>query len=643
MHGEESALPHDRVTPRTLRFGAWPSPISAEITTQAGVRFPDTVAVDGGDVFWVEGRPRERGRSVVVRRSAAGAVDDVGPDSFDARTRVHEYGGGAYAVHRGAVFASHFPDQRIYRIDAEGEPIAITPEPPAPAADRYADLVVGGDWGIAVRETHRDGEVVNELVRIDLSGSAAPVAIASGHDFYAAPRLSPDGTRLAWITWDHPDMPWDRTALWVAPVDPSGRGGAAQRIAAGDDSILQPEWSPDGVLHFASDRSGWWNLYRVIGPTIEPVHPMTVECAVPHWVFGSRRYAFLEDGRIAVLAVTPFGDGLRVIAGGEVAEIPTPFLAFGHCIAAAGNRVVVVGTAPDRPTTIATIDVDSAEVTPLRSADGPALPAGFHAIPERLEFATPDGPAFAWFYPPTNPECRGPDGAAPPVLVTIHGGPSSHSVPRLDPEIIFWTSRGIGVLDVDHGGSTMAGRGFRQRLDGNWGVVDVRDCALAARHAAATGRADPGALLIRGGSAGGFTTLLALALYDDFAAGAAYYGVADLETLAADTHKFESRYLDRLIGPYPERRDLYVERSPITHVGKIRVPVLLLQGLEDRVVPPEQSRAMRDALVANGVPVTLLEFPGEGHGFRAAATRIAALEAELAFYGGVLGFTPAGV
>ena len=622
-------------------YGSWPSPITAALTTQASVRFVDTLRVDGVDIYWAEGRPAESGRSAIVRRSASGTIDDVGPDDFDARTRVHEYGGGAYAVDEGTVFASKFSDQRLYRIDPEGEPVAITPEPPTMAADRYADLTIAGDWAFAVRETHRPDGVNNDLVRLDLTGQRPPTAVVEGHDFFASPRLSPDRTHLAWLTWDHPDMPWDSTTLWVAPVDASGGIGDAQRVAGGDgESVLQPEWSPSGVLHFASDRNGWWNVHRWTGSAVEVVHKLDAECAAPHWEFGSGRFAFLGDGRLVVLTITPQGDEVVVIEGEQVRRVSNPFLAFYDRVAVIGSRVLVVGTSPDSATTVAAIDVDTGSVEILRPADGPNIDPAYHSLPERLEFPTPEGSAYAWFYPPTNPDSRGPDAAAPPVLVTIHGGPSSASIPRLDPEILFWTSRGIAVLDVDHGGSTMAGRNFRHRLDGNWGVVDVRDCALAARYAAATGRADPAALLIRGGSAGGFTTLLAMALYPDFAAGAARYAVTDLETLAADTHKFESRYLDRLIGPYPERRDLYVDRSPVTHVDKITAPVLLLQGLEDQVVPPSQARAMRDALVANGTPVGYLEFPGEGHGFRSAASRIRALEAELAFFADVLGFQP---
>jgi len=608
------------------------------------MRFLDTIAVDGSDIYWVEGRPQEGGRSVVVRRSEAGAIDDVGPDDFNARTRVHEYGGGAFAVSDGTVFATRFTDQRLYRIDPEGVAQPITPEPPAAAGTRFADLAVAGSWAIAVRETHggTGSEPMNDLVRLDLSGATPPVVVAEGADFYAAPRLSPDRKHLAWLTWNHPDMPWDATTLWLADIDAAGSVGSPRRIAGGDEeSVLQPEWSPEGVLHFATDRSGWWNVHRWDGTGVRPVYLTPAECAVPHWVFGSRRFRFLDDGRLVAITISPEGERIVVLEDGIEREVPTPFASFHDRIATKGTAVLVTGAGPDRPTAMVAIDVDSGAIDVLRQPDGPPIDPGYHSIAERIVVPTPDGPAYAWFYPPTNPDVVGPPGEAPPIIVDIHGGPSSSTVARLDPEILFWTSRGIGILDVDYGGSTMAGRDYRRRLDGQWGVVDVRDCALAAAHLAASGRADPLRLLIHGGSAGGFTTLLALALHDDFAAGASYYGVTDLEALANDTHKFESRYLDRLVGPYPARRDLYIERSPITHVTGIRVPVLLLQGLDDEVVPPSQARMMRDALIANGVPVGYLEFAGEGHGFRSAEARVRALEAELAFYGEVLGFQPA--
>jgi dipeptidyl aminopeptidase/acylaminoacyl peptidase len=625
----------------TAPYGTWPSPISAETATRSGIRFVDTIQVDGDEVYWVESRPHEGGRSAIVRREAGGATTDVGTPEFDARTRVHEYGGGAYAVAGGIVYAADFEDQRWYRIEGDTA-TPITPQPEEPAASRYADVAIGDGWGIAVAERHGlDGEPVNQLVRIDLSGGSAPVVVATGHDFYAAPRLSPDRTRLAWLTWDHPNMPWDGTDLWVADVSGVGELTDQRRIAGGPgESVLQPEWSPDGKLHFASDRTGWWNLYRLDGEGGVPIHPVAAEHSQAMWNLGLRRYAFLGDGRLVAVEESTTGDRILVLAGG-VREVPTPFDSFGGAMAVLGTSVFLVASAFDRPTAVVGVDVDTGAHEILRAPDGPAIRAGLISVPEAITFETPDGPAHALYYPPADDEYQGPGDHLPPMIVNVHGGPTSRLTMDLDPERLFWTSRGFGIVDVDYGGSTGHGRAYRQRLKGQWGVVDVRDCALAAAEVARRGLADPGRMVIRGGSAGGFTVLMALAVHDEFAAGSARYAVTNLESLAADTHKFESRYLDSLIGPYPERRDLYLDRSPVTHAAEITAPVLLLQGLDDRVVPPSQPEAMRDLLRANGVPVGYIEFPGEGHGFRSAGARIRSLEAELAFFGQVLGFDPA--
>jgi dipeptidyl aminopeptidase/acylaminoacyl peptidase len=632
---------------RTAPYGTWESPITAELTTRAGLRFADSIVVDGDDVYWVESRPQEGGRSVIVRRSSTGAIDDVGPDDFNARTSVHEYGGGAYAVRDGVVYAAHFPDQRLYRIDPDGGAEPITPEPPVPRALRYADLAVGDGWLIGVRERHTaDGdEPANELVRIPLDGGE-PEIVASGHDFVSSPRISPDGTRLAWLGWDHPNMPWDGTELWVGDLTTSGHIDDARRVVgAREESLFQPEWGPDASLHVVSDRTGWWNLYRVVGDTLDPVLPKEAEFGVPQWVFGLSRYVFLDDGRIVAAHGTPGGDALVVIEGKESRRIRLPFGSiggwFGSWLAARGSTVYAVGSGPDRPAALVRIGVDDGTVEDIRVPEGPGIDPAYVSIPEPITFPCPEGIAHALYYPPTNPEFSAPPGERPPVIVSIHGGPTSAVKASLDPAKLYWTSRGFGIVDVDYGGSTGYGRAYRRRLDGQWGVVDVRDCALAAAHLAAEGKADPDRLLIHGGSAGGYTTLLALALRDEFAAGASYFGVADLEALATDTHKFESRYLDRLVGPYPEAKALYVERSPITHVDRIDRPVILLQGLDDRVVPPSQAEMMCDALRRNGVPYAYVAFESEGHGFRDAANQIRALEAELSFYGQVLGFEPA--
>ena len=629
-------MPERTVAP----YGSWESPISAEEVTRALVRFSDVVRTDGDDVYWVESRPHEGGRSAIVRRTAEGTIVDVGPDDFDARTRLHESGGGAYAVSDGVVYASRFSDQRLYRIGPDGDPVPITPEPTERAGLRYADLEIGGDWAIAVRERHGGGEdePVNELVRIDLTGATEPTVIAGGRDFYSSPRLSPDGSTLAWLEWDHPNMPWDGTELWVAAVGPDGLGPAETRAGGQDESIFQPEWSPDGVLHWVSDRTGWWNPYRA--GSQEPIVDVKAEFGLPGWQFAMRRYAFRPDGAIVAMYETPETDRMVRIDGDEHHEIATPFADLGSTIAMIGNVAHVVAGAPDTATGVVRVDTDTGAFETIRSADTGIDPA-YVSTPETLTFDTPDGPAYALYYPPTNPEFTGPAGEAPPLIVEIHGGPTSRARRRLRASFQYWTSRGFAVLDVDYGGSTGYGRAYRDRLRGNWGVVDVRDCALAAAHAAATGRADPNRLIITGGSAGGYTTLLALATRDEFDAGASHFGIADLTALIEHTHKFESRYLDHIVGPYPEAADVYRERSALSHLDGFDAPVILFQGLDDRVVPPEQAEMMRDALIDKGVPVACVMFEGEGHGFREARNQITALESELAFYGRVFGFEPA--
>jgi dipeptidyl aminopeptidase/acylaminoacyl peptidase len=406
-------------------------------------------------------------------------------------------------------------------------------------------------------------------------------------------------------------------------------------------SVVQPDWSPDGTLHFAADYSGWWNLYRWDGSEAVPIHTTEAEFAHESWVFGLRRFGFLADGSIVAATEGNDGDQLLVL-GAESRTIPIPFSTLGGSVEISGGSVFAVGSAFDRPARLVQIDIETGSIDTIQAPPDPEFIPAFASIPEPIAFATPDGEAHALYYPPTHPDYSGPPDELPPAIVTIHGGPTARIGLALSAERLFWTSRGFGVLDVDYGGSTGHGREYRQRLTEQWGVVDVRDCALAAQHLAETGLADADRLVIQGGSAGGFTVLMALALHDVFAAGTARYPVTDLETLAADTHKFESRYLDSLVGPYPATKDRYVDRSPITHVARIDAAVLLLQGLDDRVVPPSQPRAMHQALVEQNVPVGYIEFEGEGHGFRAASTRIRSLEAELSFYAQVFEFEPSG-
>ncbi len=599
-------------------FGSWTSPITADRLVEKAVSIGQVV-VDGDDVWWNEGRPAEGGRQVVVRWApGAAGPRDVLPAGFSARTTVHEYGGGSFAVRDGILWFANFSDQRVYRLDpGAAEPVAVTP----PGA-RYADFAVSPDGTrvAAVRERHLEsGEVVNDLVVVP------DEVVAEGHDFYAAPRWSPDG-RLAWLAWDHPDMPWDGTELSVD----------GEVVAGGpDESISQPRWAPDGSLLWASDRTGWWNLHRDGRILVEE----DAEYSGPDWVFGLSTYAVLPGGTV-VAARTKDGLGeLTVVGEGPVA---TPFTSFSSLQAHGADAVMAVAASATEAATLVRIDLGNGSVEAIRRSRQVTPGPGFLSVPEHLAFPTGGGlEAHAKFYPPTNPDFEAPAGELPPLVVMSHGGPTSAARSELNLSVQYFTSRGLAVVDVDYGGSTGYGREYRRRLDGKWGVVDLADCVNAARHLAAAGRVDGRRMAIRGGSAGGFTTLCALTFADVFAAGASYYGVADLTTLATDTHKFESRYLDRLVGPWPEAADVYRQRSPIHSADRIAVPVILFQGLDDKVVPPAQSEVMVEALLANGVPHAYVTFAGEQHGFRKAETIVRAAEAELSFYGQVLGFQPA--
>jgi dipeptidyl aminopeptidase/acylaminoacyl peptidase len=634
---------HCAAVPTMAPYGSWRSPIAAARLAAGGVRLSEPWPFVDGSVIWLEGRASEGGRSVLVRRDPDGATADLLPAGTNARTRVHEYGGGAWLPAGGAVVFSGYADQRLYRVEPGGASAAITPEPPEPAGLRYADgrTTPDGRLIVCVRETHAGGEVVNELVVLPADGSAPPRPIASGRDFYSFPRISPDGTRLAWTEWDHPQMPWDGTELLVAQLAADGTLGAPERVAGGPrESIWQPEWSPDGVLHFVSDRSGWWNLHRE--PDVA-IAPEDAEYGVAQWLFGGSTYAFAGG---ALWAIRGQGGEQRLcrIADGRAEPLDLPYTAYEYAyLRSDGRRLVFKAASPTSSPVLAALDSETGESTVLARSTSDPVDPGYISVPRAIEFAGDGGgSAHAWYYPPRNADFAGPPDERPPLIVHSHGGPTSHEPPSFQGEIAYWTSRGIGVVDVNYGGSTGYGRAYRERLNGNWGVLDTADCAAAALHLAGRGEVDGARLAISGESAGGYVTLCALVFRDDFAAGASHYGVGDVAALARDTHKFEARYLDGLIGPYPDAAELYRERSPIHAVERLRVPVILFQGLEDEVVPPAQAEAMVAALRANGIPYAYLPFEGEQHGFRRAESIVRAHEAELAFYGRILGFTPAG-
>ena len=627
--------------PLTAPYGSWRSPLSAERAVAAGIGLGD-VAFDGDSLLWQESRPAEKGRNVIVRLGADGTLQELNPAPWNARTRVHEYGGKAYAVHAGVAFFSHDADQRLYRVDAGQAPRPITP----PAALRYADLCVDARRGLlwCVREDHgAGGEPLNLLVAVRAQGDdEGGRVVVQGPDFVAAPRLSPDGTQLAWLAWQHPDMPWDGCELWLAEVDGTGALHGARRLAGGrDEAVQQPLWSPDGQLHFISDRSGWWNLYRWGVHGAEALCPMQAEFGQPMWNFGLATYGFASATQLVCSLIDRAVSRLAVLdtATRALRTLHTPFSSIGS-LAVAPGRVLFTAAAPLQPASVCLLHLDDGRIETLRRGSTLDADPGYSSVPEAIEFPTAGGlRAHAFFYPPRNRDFEAPAGEKPPLLVMGHGGPTSMASNAYRASVQYWTSRGIAVLDVNYGGSSGFGRAYRERLDGQWGVVDVQDCIQGAKYLVERGEVDGGRLIIRGGSAGGYTVLSALAFHDVFACGASLYGIGDLQTLAEDTHKFEARYLDRLVGPWPAARDTYVARSPIQHLDGLKRPLILLQGAEDPVVPPAQSRRMHAALKARGVPVAYLEFEGEQHGFRQLKNIVRALEAEAYFYSHIFGFT----
>ena len=634
-------------------YGSWESPVSTEMLTAGALRF-DELDVDGDDLYWVESRPDEQGRYAAMRYSASGEISEVTTPDYSARTLVHEYGGGSFAVSNGVGYFSNFSDQRLYRrpVDGSEDPIPLTPE----ISVRYADATVDDGRGrlICVAEDHRrDGlEAENYLASIPTDGSAADAdditRLHEGFDFCSSPRLSPDGRRLAWICWNHPNMPWDATELWLAEVSTNGSLLSPRRIAGdakGDVSIIEPQWGPDNTLYCVSDASGWWNLQRWESERLVPVLDTAAEFGLPQWEFSMSAYAVLDECCIGAQYSNADGREVGVVdlETGELRRLDSPFNSFGSFTVAVGGRIVTAAAGPDVGAAIVAIDSDTGEVETIRSSTGPDLDPSYISEAEAISYPTSGSrTSHAYYYPPRNPDFQAPDGDLPPLVTFIHGGPTSATVPGFNLGIQYWTTRGFAVVDVNYGGSTGYGTEYRRSLNGNWGIVDREDCEAAANYLVQRGDVDGSRLAIRGGSAGGYTTLCALTFGDVFTAGASYYGVSDAAALAEDTHKFESRYLDSLIGPYPERAELYEQRSPIHAVDRLSCPIIFLQGLEDKIVPPNQAERMVDALRKKGLPVAYITFEGEQHGFRQAANIQRATEAELDFYGRIFGFSPAG-
>jgi dipeptidyl aminopeptidase/acylaminoacyl peptidase len=629
-------------------YGSWPSPITSDLIVSETVRLSD-VAIDGRDIYWVEMRPSEGGRNVLVRCTPDEPATDITPAQFNVRTRVHEYGGLAFAVDHTHVYFSNYSDQHIYCLTPHSAPVPIT----SGTGLRFADIIVDRRRRslICVCEDHSDLQAhpENKLVRLVLTNGGEHARqsmqiLVSGNDFYASPSLSPDGSQLAWLSWNHPNMPWDGTELWVGRLTEDGALTKEEKVAGGtDESIFQPQWSPDGTLYFVSDRTGWWNIYRRRENQVNPVLLMEAEFGMPQWLFGMSTYAFESEQRL-ICAFTQKGSWQLAeinLATDEYKEIETPYTDIAY-LRATRDLAVFAGGAATQPTSIVRLDLATHSQAVLRRSSRVNLDVGFVSSAQTVEFPAAQGQiAHAFFYAPQNKHYQAPAADRAPLIVISHGGPTACATPSLNLAIQYWTSRGVAVLDVNYGGSTGFGRTYRLRLNGQWGIVDTEDCVNGARYAVENFGIDQRRLIIRGSSAGGYTTLCALVFHDTFQAGASYYGVSDLEALAQETHKFEARYLDKLIGPYPDRKDLYVARSPIHHAARLACPIIFFQGLEDEVVPPRQAEMMVAILRDKKLPVAYITFEKEQHGFRMAQNIKRALDAEFCFYSRIFGFQPA--
>ncbi|HUC35942.1 MAG TPA: prolyl oligopeptidase family serine peptidase [Acidimicrobiales bacterium] len=638
-------------------YGAWRSPIAARDVARGAVRLGRVDFGPDGCLWWSEARPSEGGRTVVVRRAADGAKHDMVPEGWNVRTRAHEYGGRAWIpVGESSLVFANWEDQRVYLVDARGgEPVPLTPVPSEPQADHYADMVLTADGTevMCVRERLSDGgrSVRRDLAAIPLDGSLNLRSLVVDGHFLSNPRPSPDGRRISWLTWDHPRMPWDGTELRVGEVARDGSVTDPRTLLGGEEeSVFQPEWRGPDALYAVSDRSGWWNLYEVgTSGQLEALCECEEEFGRAQWIFGMCTHAELGDGRIAVLhGKATWSLSLLDPGAGDLTPISRDLAArfeyFEPAIAARGDLVAAIGGGPTTPLSVVVVDTRTGRVELARSSVDDLPPPRYLPIPRQEVFGGPGGrDVHATAYAPRNPDFVAPKGERPPYVVFVHGGPTAQASPVLDLEVAFFTTRGIGVVDVDYGGSTGYGREYRNRLRGNWGVVDVEDVVAVADGLADRGDADRRRLLIRGGSAGGWTVLSALTRTSTFAGGASYYGVADLVGLVEDTHDFESRYIDGLVGPLPASRALYEERSPLSHVDELECPILLLQGTEDKIVTPRQAEMFRDAMARKGIAHAYIFFEGEQHGFRKAENIERALEAELSFYGQVLCFEPPGV
>jgi len=621
-------------------YGSWKSLITTDLITSEEITL-EYIELDGDDIYWLERRPKEGGRSVIARHTPDGRTDFITPLEYNVRTQVHEYGGGAFTVHQGTVYFVNYEDQCIYRQPRREKPHLLTPE----SKRRYADLHVDPKRGLlyCVVEDHSPigREAENYLAAIDLNTGEIALVLERGNDFYASIALSPDLDQIAWLTWNHPNMPWDGCELWLAELKEDGRTSNQQQIAGdSQESIFQPQWSPAGNLFFISDRTGWWNLYQWKPDNIKLVIDMQAEFARPQWIFRRSTYAFASENT-AYCAYTQNGFwylGLVDIEGGKLTSVEVDWTDMED-LRANQDHLVLWGGSPKKFPGIHQYDLSKNRWKILQTASKMEIDPGYLSQPEPIEFPTANGlSSFGLLYPPTNKDFDGLENEKPPLLVFTHGGPTSAANSYLFLRLQFWTSRGFAVLDVNYGGSTGFGREYRTRLNGQWGVVDLQDCENGARYLVDQGIVDGERLIIRGGSAGGYTTMCAVTFGSTFKVGGCLFGLGELEIFVHDTHKFESHYMHTLVGPYPQARDLYITRSPIHHPHLISCPVIFFQGLDDKIVPPNQSEMMFEAARSKELPTAYIAFEGEGHGFRKAESIKRTLDAEQYFYSRVLGF-----
>lgn len=646
-------------------YGSWNSPFKAADIASGTLRISEPT-FDGEDLYWLEGRPTDGGKQALVRKSKNGELADVSPKGFNVRNSVNEYGGAPYLARSGKIFCSNFSDQVVYQINtdpnaaASARRIALTPEGEYLFAD--FELDAKRNRLILVTEDHSDPTkqpttTINTVAIArdgETSASQRMQTLVSGNDFYSSPRVSPDGTLLAWISWDHPNMPWDGTALWMAEIEADGTLSKHRKIAGTDDeSVVQPVWSPKGDLFFVSDRLGWWNLYALPNPTknLNPVAVLELESdfVTPQWVFGAKNYCFINDH---TLVVTSFQNGGWTLISVDieanfstkrniVEEIKTTFTEI-HYLSSNGSKLAMIAASPKQQAAVVELDLSNHKTSIVKSSSERQIDEKYISIPQAIEFPSERNLiANAYFYPPTNGDYVAPEGELPPLVLHVHGGPTGAAGSALNPGVQYWTSRGFAYMDVNYAGSSNYGRQYRQRLTLNWGLVDLEDCQNAAKFAATQGWVDPKRMTITGGSSGGFTALCALTFTNVFATGASHFGVSDLESLAQDTHKFESRYLDRIVGPYPAYKPVYQNRSPINNVDKLARPVIFFQGSDDKVVPPTQTESMVEALRKKKIPFCYISYEGEGHGFRRAENIKRTLDAEYLFYARMFSIPPA--